>query len=190
MVSAPLRQLPNALTVLRILAIPVFIWLLLRDRTGPSWPAGAVFGAAAVTDQIDGYLARRWRVESRFGQLADPLADRVMIGVAVVLLVAFDRLPWPALVLPGRDLALIVGYRLVGPRGYAFEVNQLGKIATWGLYASVAFVIVTAQGTWWPLVCFWVSLGLAFLAGAQYVAKARREVRSPGGREERPQSEP
>jgi len=184
--AVPLRQLPNALTVLRLLAIPVFVWLLLEDRTGPSWPAGAVFGGAAVTDQIDGYLARRWRVESQFGRLADPFADRVMIDTAVVLLVALGRLPWAALVLPARDLVLVAGYRLVGPRGYAFEVNRLGKIATWVLYASVAFVIVTREGTQWPLVLFWVGLGLAFLAGAQYVAKARREV----GREERMQSEP
>ena len=63
------------------------------------------------------------------------------------------------------------------PRGYDFEVSQLGKIATWGLYASLGFVLVTARGTDWPRVLFWISLALAVVAAVQYVAKARREVR-------------
>ncbi len=166
-VSAPVRQIPNALTLLRFAAIPVFIWLLLDDRSGPSWPAGIVFGLAAITDQLDGYLARRWRVESQFGKVADPLADRLMIDTAVVMLVAFDRLPWVALIILLRDLLLIGGYKLVVPRGYEFEVSRLGKIATWGLYASIGLVLVTVKGTWWPL---------ALLLGQP---RARRDRRRP-----------
>jgi CDP-diacylglycerol--glycerol-3-phosphate 3-phosphatidyltransferase len=176
-VSAPVRQIPNALTLIRFAAIPLFVWLLLDDRTGPSWPAGIVFGLAALTDQLDGYLARRWRVESQFGKIADPLADRLMIDTAVILLVAFDRLPWVALVILLRDLLLIGGYKLVAPRGYELEVSRLGKIATWGLYASIGCVLVTEQGTWWPVACFWINLALAVIAAGQYALKVRREVR-------------
>jgi CDP-diacylglycerol--glycerol-3-phosphate 3-phosphatidyltransferase len=176
-VSAPLRQLPNALTVLRFAAIPLFVVLLVRDQDGPSWPAGVVFALAATTDQVDGWLARRWRVESAFGKVADPLADRLMIDVCVVLLVVYDRLPWVALVILLRDLLLVGGYKLVAPRGYQLEVSRLGKIATWGLYASLAFVLVTERDTWWPLALFWASLVLAVIAAGQYVAKAMREVR-------------
>jgi CDP-diacylglycerol--glycerol-3-phosphate 3-phosphatidyltransferase len=170
------RQIPNALTLLRFAAIPLFILLLLGERDGPSWPAAIVFGIAAVTDQIDGYLARRWSVESQFGKVADPLADRLMIDVAVVMLVWLDRLPWVALVILVRDVLLIGGYKIVVPRGYAFDVSRLGKIATWGLYASLGLVLVTEQGTWWALACFWVNLGLAVVAAVQYVLKAVREV--------------
>jgi CDP-diacylglycerol--glycerol-3-phosphate 3-phosphatidyltransferase len=175
-VSAPLRQLPNALTLARFLAIPLFVVLLVQDEDGPSWPAGIVFALAAITDQLDGYLARRWRVESGFGKVADPLADRLMIDVCVVLLVVYGRLPWIALVILLRDLLLVGGYRFVVPRGYEFEVSFLGKAATWGLYASLTFVLVTARDTWWPLALFWASLALAVVAAAQYVAKALREV--------------
>ena len=175
--SAILRQLPNTLTLLRFAAIPVFIVLLVQESDGPSWPAGIVFGLAAITDQLDGYLARRWKVESAFGKVADPLADRLMIDVCVIMLVAYDRLPWVALIILARDLLLMAGYRFVVPRGYEFEVSRLGKIATWGLYASLGFVLVTEQGTSWPLACFWISLALAVAAAAQYLAKARREVR-------------
>jgi CDP-diacylglycerol--glycerol-3-phosphate 3-phosphatidyltransferase len=176
-VSAPLRQLPNALTLLRFAAIPLFVVLLVGDQDGPSWPAGIVFGVAAITDQIDGWLARRWHVESAFGKVADPLADRLMIDVAVVLLVVYDRLPWVALAILARDLILVGGYKVVVPRGYDFAVSRLGKIATWGLYASLGFVLVTERDTTWPLVLFWISLALAVVAAGQYVAKAMREVR-------------
>lgn len=176
-VSAPLRQLPNVLTILRFAAIPVFVVLLARDQDGPSWPAGIVFGLAAITDQLDGWLARRWSVESGFGKVADPLADRLMIDICVVLLVVYDRLPWVALVILLRDALLMGGYKVVVPRGYEFEVSRLGKIATWGLYASLGLVLVTERGTWWPLACFWVSLALAVIAAGQYLAKAMREVR-------------
>jgi CDP-diacylglycerol--glycerol-3-phosphate 3-phosphatidyltransferase len=176
-VSAPLRQLPNALTIARFVAIPLFVVLLVQDQDGPSWPAGIVFALAAITDQVDGWLARRWRVESAFGKVADPLADRLMIDVCIVLLVVYDRLPWVALVILLRDLLLVGGYKLVVQRGYEFEVSLLGKIATWGLYASLALVLVTARDTWWPLALFWISLALAVLAGLQYIANARREVR-------------
>jgi phosphatidylglycerophosphate synthase len=96
----------------------------------------------------------------------------------VVLLFLADRLPWPALVLiVGRDVLLMAAYKLVVPRGYDFEVNFLGKAATWVLYASLAFTMVTAPGTDWPLALFWAGVALAALAGMQYVLKARREVR-------------
>src|ERR687895_991526 len=99
------RQLPNALTIVRFAAIPVFAWLYLAAGDGPAWGAGLFFAGAALTDQVDGYLARRWHVESRFGIIADPLADRLMIGTAVVLMWATGRIPLAAAaVVLARDL--------------------------------------------------------------------------------------
>ncbi len=178
-VSRPLAQVPNALTILRLGLIPVFVILILGGDEGYSWPAALVFAAAGITDQVDGFLARRWRVESQFGKVADPLADRLMIDAAVLLLWVEGRLPFVALaVVLARDALLLGGYKLVVPRGYDFEVNRLGKLATWVLYASLAFTMVTHDGTQWPLWLFWTGLGLALLAAAQYVLKARREVRA------------
>jgi CDP-diacylglycerol--glycerol-3-phosphate 3-phosphatidyltransferase len=158
--------------------VPVFIGLLVTAEGGHSWPAAIVFGVAAITDQIDGWLARRLEVESEFGKYADPLADRLMIDVAVLLLVVADRLPWPAFVLIiARDALLIVGARVAIPRGYEFSVSFLGKLATWVLYAGIAFILVTHEGNRWPLVIFWTGLGLAVAAGVLYVASAWREVR-------------
>jgi CDP-diacylglycerol--glycerol-3-phosphate 3-phosphatidyltransferase len=175
-VPAPLAQIPNALTLLRLLLIPVFVALLLTSDGGHSWAAAIVFGVAGVSDQIDGWLARRWRVESSFGKIADPLADRLMIDAAVLLLWHAGRLPWVALAIPARDLALLSGYKLVVERGYDFSVNLAGKAATWLLYASLAFVMVTRDGTDWPLGIFWAGFALAAVALAGYLLKARREV--------------
>ncbi len=175
-VPAPLAVIPNILTIGRLILIPVFVTLLLTSDGGHSWPAAIVFGVAGVTDQIDGWLARRWRVESEFGKVADPLADRLMIDAAVVLLWHAGRLPWVALAIPARDLALIAGYKLVVGRGYELAVNFAGKAATWLLYASLAFIMVTLDGTGWPLWLFWTGFALAAVSLVGYLLKARREV--------------
>ena len=175
-VSPPLAQLPNALTIARLAVIPVVAVLILDSDGGHSVPAAILFGAAGITDQIDGFLARRWHVESAFGKIADPLADRLLIDVAVVLLWHAGRLPLAALAIPARDVALIAATPLVVGRGYRFEVNILGKAATWVLYASLTGIMLTAAGTDWPLVLFWIGFGLGVLAVVSYARKARVEI--------------
>ena len=177
-VPAPVAQIPNALTLVRLLLVPIFVALIATSDGGHSWPAAIVFGVAAITDQVDGWLARRWRVESSFGKVADPLADRLMIDAAVILLWHASRLPWIALAIPLRDVALVAGYKLVVGRGYEFSVNLAGKAATWLLYASLAFVMCTSEGTEWPLWIFWAGVGLAVVSLMGYLRKAKREVRT------------
>jgi CDP-diacylglycerol--glycerol-3-phosphate 3-phosphatidyltransferase len=177
-VPAPVAQIPNALTLVRLALIPIFVALIVTSDGGHSWPAAIVFGVAAITDQVDGWLARRWRVESSFGKVADPLADRLMIDAAVILLWHAGRLPWIALAIPLRDVALVAGYRLVMGRGYEFSVNLAGKAATWLLYASLAFVMCTSEGTDWPLWIFWAGVALAVVSLVGYLRKAKREVRA------------
>ena len=172
-VPAPLAHLPNALTVFRLLLIPVYIALIATADGGRSWPAAIVFGVAGVTDQIDGFLARRWHVESVFGKIADPLADRLMINSAVLLLWWADRLPWAALAIPARDLLLMVLTPLALKRGYRFEVNLLGKAATWLLYASLGFLMVTRSSTDWPLWIFWAGFALAIASLLLYLRRAK-----------------
>jgi Phosphatidylglycerophosphate synthase len=151
---------------------------MLAADGGHSWPAGIVFGVAGVTDQIDGFLARRWHVESEFGRIADPLADRLMIDAAVILLFVADHMPWVGLVvILGRDLALMLGYKTIAPQGYELHVNIDRKAATWLLYAGIGFLIVTHRSTHWPYAVFWTGLALAVLAGVVYGVNAWREAR-------------
>ena len=183
------RSIPNALTIARFVAIPVFAWLYLEAGDGAAWGAGIFFAAAAFTDQLDGLLARRWHVESRFGKVADPFADRLMIGTAAVLMLATGRIPiLAALIILGRDVVLILGYRIVSPGGYELEVTFLGKLATWVLYASLGFVLVTPEGTRWPIVLLWIGVALSLGAGVQYALRAWRHTHP--GRESRVEHEP
>jgi CDP-diacylglycerol---glycerol-3-phosphate 3-phosphatidyltransferase len=175
-VPATLQQLPNALTTARLALIPVFVALMLSADGGHSWPAGIVFGIAGVTDQIDGFLARRWQVESDFGRIFDPLADRLMIDAAVILLVVQDHMPWAGLVvILGRDVLLLAGYKTIAPQGYELNVNFLGKAATWLLYLGIGCLIVTHRSTEWPYWIFWTGLVLAVGAGVVYAVAAWRE---------------
>ncbi len=175
-VTGPRAQLPNALTILRLGLIPPFVIAILVSTGGRSWVGGTIFLVAGITDQVDGFLARRWHVESPFGQIADPLADRLMIGIAVVLEWHAGRLPFVSLAIPLRDLALMALTPIMVRRGYRFEVNTLGKAATWLLFLGVGCSTVTHPSTAWPLWIFWSGVALALASLGSYVVKARQEV--------------
>lgn len=179
-----LRQLPNALTCLRLVAIPVFVWLLATADDGRSTAAAMVFGAAAATDWLDGRLARRFAVQSRFGRLADPLADRLLIGSALILLYYHDRLPLLALILVfGRDLVLLSGLVAAADRGYELSVIYLGKAATFLLMAALWLVMLTPASADWPLLLVYAGIVLSVAAGVVYVVTVPRAVRAAGGGE-------
>jgi CDP-diacylglycerol--glycerol-3-phosphate 3-phosphatidyltransferase len=170
-------RIPNAITVLRFALVPVFVVLLVEAKGGHSLAAAIVFAIAGISDQVDGALARRWQVESEFGKYADPLADRLMIDAAVLLLFFAARLPWAGIVIVfGRDVLLIAGARFAQPRGYEFSVNFLGKTATWILYLAVGCILITYPSDHWPLVLFWAGVGLAVAAAIVYAVGVRRAV--------------
>ena len=108
-----------------------------------------------------------------------------MIGTAVVLMAATGRIPVAggAIVL-GRDIALVLGYKLLAPRGLELEVTFLGKLATWILYAALGFLLVTPEGTTWPLVILWI--GIVSRTGSRRAVSVAREERHRGGREAGP----
>ena len=182
-VPAPLAQLPNALTIARLALIPVFV--VLRASTsegGHSWPAAILFGAAGVTDQVDGYLARRWHVESRFGKIADPLADRLMIDAAVILLwhdgpAAVAR----ARVIPAATCCSSRAAKLRrGPRATSSQVNigRQGRHLA-ASTRSLAFVLVTHDGHRLAALALLGRPRAAAVALAGYAASTRRREVKP-----------
>lgn len=161
-------NIPNLLTVLRVLLIPVFILLFYLPFSWSYLAASAVFAIAAVTDWFDGYLARRWQQSTPFGAFLDPVADKLMVAVALVLLVEEHHNLWltlPAATIIGREIvvsALREWMAELGARAHV-AVSSLGK---WKTAAQmVALVILLANP---PLFTFWVAVGyfLLILAAA------------------------
>lgn len=128
-------NIPNLLTVLRVALIPVFILFFYLPFSWSYWAASAVFALAAITDWFDGYLARRWEQSTPFGAFLDPVADKLMVAVALVLLVEEHANLWlslPAVIIIGREIvvsALREWMAELGQRA-TVKVAALGKIKT------------------------------------------------------------
>ncbi|WP_337061058.1 CDP-diacylglycerol--glycerol-3-phosphate 3-phosphatidyltransferase [Kineococcus sp. G2] len=153
--TAHRAHLPNALTVLRLLLVPLFVWFLAEDG-GEDWrwrlAAAGVFAAASVTDRYDGHLARRWGTVSDFGKIADPLADKALIGSALVVLSLQDRVPWwmTAVILAREVLVTLLRFVLVR-RGHILPADRGGKVKTVVQTTAVALFVLPLPGwTHWP----------------------------------------
>lgn len=171
---------PNALSMLRLAGIPIFLWLVL----GPEEDllALAVLLVAGITDYLDGYLARVLDQRSALGEVLDPVADRLYILAVVVGLALRDIVPWwVALVLPLRDLLLWGLVPLLRTRGYsALPVHFLGKAATFNLLYAFPLLLLgegsgvvatLAQVFGWAFA--WWGIGLYWWAGVLYAWQVR-----------------
>ena len=162
-----MRWLPNALTAARLVAVVPFTVLLARADDANSTGAALLFAAAAGTDFLDGYLARHAHAQSRFGRIVDPLADRLLINLALILLVYHQRLEWwlaaPVLL---RDAILAAVFRA---RHDATEVrvNKAGKAATAAIMLSLFLLMLVPND--WPKILYVFGLALSLVAGAQYL---------------------
>ena len=159
--------MPNALSLARLFMVPIVVVLLLVRADGL---AAALFVLAALTDFVDGRLARL-SGPTRLGRILDPVADRLMLsGVAVVLAVR-ELLPaWAVAMLVGRDLLALVGGVVLGSK---IRVNRVGKAATAVLMVAIALVVLTS-GTALGEIMFYAGFGLSIVAGLMYLRSLRR----------------
>jgi CDP-diacylglycerol--glycerol-3-phosphate 3-phosphatidyltransferase len=172
-----LRWLPNALTIARLAALPVLAVVLAR-ADGPTEPAAAwLFLAICATDFLDGRLARALDAESRFGRLADPLADRLVVAVGLAGLIALDRIHWigPALIL-ARDAISIAAFVWFARRGVQLAVDMPGKVAS--SLAMVATALALLSDSPWVDALFWVAVAASVVTLANYARTARRLARA------------
>jgi CDP-diacylglycerol---glycerol-3-phosphate 3-phosphatidyltransferase len=162
-------NLPNVLTVLRIVAVPVLVVALLGVLPGGDALAAAVFALAALTDGLDGYIARSRGSVTTFGKLMDPLADKLLIVAALVSLVSLDRLAgWVAMVIISRELA-VTGLRSVAAeRGVVIAASWLGKVKTALQIAAVFALIVVNPAPVWVDVLVYVAVAVTVISGIDY----------------------
>ena len=162
-------NVPNGLTVLRIVAVPVLVVVLLGALPGGDAVAATVFALAAATDGLDGYIARSRGAVTTFGKLMDPLADKLLIVAALVSLVSLDRLAaWVAMVIISRELA-ITGLRTVAAeRGIVIAASWLGKVKTALQIAAVFALIVVNPAPVWVDVLVYAAAAVTVISGVDY----------------------
>jgi len=168
----------NALTMFRLMIVPVFIYFLARSPDGSSAVAGWLFLAASISDWLDGQIARRTGTVSEFGTFADPLADRLLIASALVILLAKHALPASAVMLVLiRDAYILAGYWVLSRRGIRLGVSFPGKVST----ALLLVALVLAVFGWSEAVwVFWSGVALSLLSGVAYTRQAVHQFRRPG----------
>ena len=127
----PILNLPNILTMMRIAAIPVMAALLFSPSRRAGFWAAAVFALASITDWLDGYLARKMGIVTVFGKFLDPIADKLIVMAALIMILPFERVPaWMVLLILGREI-VITGLRgIASSEGIVIQASELGKFKT------------------------------------------------------------
>lgn len=172
-------NVPNGLTFLRALLVPVILWLLGQDGIAARWWAFGIFVFAAATDSIDGWVARRWHGITRWGQLADPIADKLLIVGSLASLAAVGDLPWWAVwVTVVREVA-VTGLRLVLVRrlSLVMPASHWGKAKTISQVIAVALYLSPQVGETLALRVLYVAIGLTIWSGIDYAFRAGRLAR-------------
>lgn len=180
------RQLPNTITIVRILCAPVFLWMLLADggADGPlRWWAAGLFIVAIATDGIDGWIARRYEIVTDLGKLLDPIADKVLTGFAFVGLSILGELPWWVTVLVlVREIGITV-HRLAVASDHVVAAAWMGKLKTLAQGVALSLALLPLAGVvgewivWVNIVTMWIAVILTVASGIDYVATEARGAR-------------
>jgi CDP-diacylglycerol---glycerol-3-phosphate 3-phosphatidyltransferase len=173
-------NLPNLLTLLRIFFVPLLVSALLYEDRGLELVALAVFLAAASTDMLDGYLARRWGQITTVGTLLDPIADKLLVSAALVALVKIDRISaWLVILIISREFAISGLRQIAAASGYTIAASEVGKAKMTAQVISIALVIA---GIRWPVlapiasVSLWAVVLFTLVSAADYFRKFWHKV--------------
>ena len=180
-------NLPNILTYGRIAAVPVVAGLLLMGGNGARWTALGIYVVAAITDFLDGYLARRWQQQSSLGRMLDPIADKVLVAVVLLVLCADDILRgghiWAAVIILSREV-LVSGLReYLGELQVSVPVTQIAKWKTTVQLVAIGFLIAGPAGdtvlpytTQMGIGMLWIAAALTLYTGYDYFRAGIRHV--------------
>ncbi len=177
-------NLPNVLTLLRILAVPVVVVALLDGTPNGDMLAAVVFALAALTDGLDGYIARSRDSVTTFGKLMDPLADKLLITAALISLVSLDRLPaWVAMVIIAREFAITGLRSIAADRGVVIAASWMGKVKTVLQIAAVFALIIFNPAPLWADILVYLALAATVISGFDYFFGLRKRIEEQRARE-------
>ncbi len=170
-------NVPNVLTLLRIVAVPVLVVALLDETPDGDVIAAVVFALAALTDGLDGYIARRRQQVTTFGKLMDPLADKLLVIAALISLVSLDRLAaWIAMVIIARELAVTGLRSIAAERGVVIAASWLGKLKTLLQVVAIFALIAFDPAPTWVDVLLYVAVAVTVISGADYFFGLRKRL--------------
>ena len=178
-------NLPNKLTVLRVIMVPFFVFFMLTDVGGNAnkWIALLIFALASLTDMLDGKIARARNLVTNFGKFMDPLADKLLVCAALICLVETGQLPaWVVIIIIAREF-IISGFRLVAAdNGIVIAASYWGKFKTVAQMVMIIVLIADLGGVFGVIgtALIWVSLILTIVSLVDYVAK-NVQVLTQGG---------
>jgi CDP-diacylglycerol---glycerol-3-phosphate 3-phosphatidyltransferase len=173
-------NLPNLLTVMRIMLVPVLVVALLGNTPEGDVLAAVVFALASLTDFVDGYLARARDSVSTFGKLMDPLADKLLIVAALLALVSLNRLAaWVAMVIITRELAVTVLRLGATQAGVVIPANMFGKVKTCLQIAAILAVIAVQGHPVWVSLLVYLAVVVTVLSGLDFFFGLRRHLQRP-----------
>ena len=177
-------NLPNVLTLLRILLVPVLVVALLDETANGDLLAAIVFALASVTDAMDGYLARTRNAITTFGKLMDPIADKLLIIAALVALVSLHRLAgWVAMVIIARELTVTVTRMQATQHGVVIAANLWGKAKTIVQVAAIFFLIAVGEPSpAWVDGLVYGMVAITIVSGVDYFFGLRRVLREAEAR--------
>jgi CDP-diacylglycerol---glycerol-3-phosphate 3-phosphatidyltransferase len=178
-------NLPNTLTVIRILLVPVVVVALLDETPNGDAIAAAVFALAALTDTLDGYIARQRDAVTTFGKLMDPIADKLLVAAALIALVSLNRLAaWIAMVIIAREFA-VTGLRMVAAeQGVVIQASWLGKLKTTLQVAAIICLIAFHPAPLAVDLLVYAAVAVTVISGIDYFFGFRRLHRSTRGVQE------
>ncbi|CAG0968830.1 CDP-diacylglycerol--glycerol-3-phosphate 3-phosphatidyltransferase [Geobacter sp.] len=185
-------NIPNILTLLRIALIPVLAVLLLSPSREAGFWAAAVFAIASITDWLDGYLARRMGIVTVFGKFLDPIADKLMVMAALIMILPFNRVPaWMVLVILGREI-IITGLRgIASSEGIVISASDLGKFKTIFQMVAIIGLLLHYDYNWFfgiphpyltvnmhnaGMFYLWIATIMTVWSGVDYLAKFMKVI--------------
>jgi CDP-diacylglycerol--glycerol-3-phosphate 3-phosphatidyltransferase len=180
---ATIRTIPNLLTVLRILSIPLVVFFLTSPAPLPSFLAALIFGIASLTDLLDGYLARQQKTETAIGKLLDTIADKLLILSGMIMLIPLDRIPaWMVVLIIGREVA-ITGLRgIASAEGEVIAASRLGKakmvfqsLSLGGLMLHYEYLGINFHVL--GMILLWIALVITLWSGIDYFWKFYQKYR-------------
>ena len=177
-------NLPNKLTVLRVIMIPFFVVFMLFNITGAAdkWIALVIFCVASLTDMLDGKIARKYNLVTNFGKFMDPLADKLLVCSALICMIELGQLPaWMVIIIISREF-IISGFRLVAAdNGVVIAASYWGKFKTTFQMIAVILLIFNLEALRLLAdICVWVALALTVISLADYIWK-NRGILTEGG---------